>query len=388
MMKKYIAERYQEDFSTPMGNSDFLLDRYDDVIDFSLGDPDITTDGEVIRKTMQDALDGHTHYTSFQGDIELRQALVENLADNYGVKYSTDEIMVTTSGCHAMWLALESITNDGEEIILHEPYFTPYPQQVLLTRGIPTTVPTYEEDLFQIDPKRLEAKITDKTKAIIINTPNNPTGACFSRENLEAISKICQDRDIVVISDDIYTLYSYKSSFVPIVSIPGMKERTIVIGSFSKDYAMTGWRIGFIAAPKSLIDIVRNINENNVFTAPSISQRAALHALKDKERIQAPMLAEYRSRLNILYEEVCQTPKMSMLEPMGTIYAFVNIKQTGMTAEEVAEYLLENAHIVVLPGTAFGEESGEGYIRFAITVDDSVIRQAFARIRQTELFNG
>ncbi|WP_197116080.1 aminotransferase class I/II-fold pyridoxal phosphate-dependent enzyme [Facklamia lactis] len=387
-MKKYIAERYQEDFSTPMGNSDFLLDRYDDVIDFSLGDPDITTDGEVIRKTMQDALDGHTHYTSFQGDIELRQALVENLADNYGVKYSTDEIMVTTSGCHAMWLALESITNDGEEIILHEPYFTPYPQQVLLTRGIPTTVPTYEEDLFQIDPKRLEAKITDKTKAIIINTPNNPTGACFSRENLEAISKICQDRDIVVISDDIYTLYSYKSSFVPIVSIPGMKERTIVIGSFSKDYAMTGWRIGFIAAPKSLIDIVRNINENNVFTAPSISQRAALHALKDKERIQAPMLAEYRSRLNILYEEVCQTPKMSMLEPMGTIYAFVNIKQTGMTAEEVAEYLLENAHIVVLPGTAFGEESGEGYIRFAITVDDSVIRQAFARIRQTELFNG
>lgn len=386
MEMKYIAQRYHEDFSTPMGNSDFLLDKFDDVIDFSLGDPDITTDAEIIRLTMEDALAGHTHYTSFQGDIELRQAIVDDFKEMYGMTYSTDEIMITTSGCHAMWLALEAITNDGEEIILHEPFFTPYPQQVTLTRGVPVTVPTYEEDDFQIDPERLAAAISDKTKAIIINTPNNPTGACFSRENLEAIAKVCQEKDILVISDDIYTLYSYKSPFVPIASVDGMRERTIIIGSFSKDYAMTGWRIGYIAAPKLLIDTVRNINENNVFTAPSISQRAALHALRDKERVQQPMLEEYRYRLNVLYEEVCKTPKMSMLEPMGTIYAFVNIKDTGMTSAEVADYLLEEAHIVVLPGPAFGA-SGEGYIRFAITVDDQVIREAFERIRKTALFS-
>lgn len=198
----------------------------------------------------------------------------------------------------------------------------------------------------------MEGLITNRTKAIIINTPNNPTGTCFSKKTLASIAEIAVKHDLIVIADDIYTLFSYAEPFIPITTIDGMKERTITIGSFSKDYAMTGWRIGFILAPDFVVRAIKDINENNVFTAPSVSQRAALHALRHREEIQPEIVEEYRKRIMYAYNRINGIRNMSVLYPKGSLYLFINIKRTGLSSEAVAERLLEEAHILVLPGNA------------------------------------
>lgn len=369
-----------------MGESGDLTRKYKDLINFSLGDPDYTTDERIIEAAFQDAKKGHTHYTDFQGDLELREEICKYYKEVYNYDVAVEECMVTTSGCHAMWLVLESILDDDDEVIIHEPYFTPYPQQVKLTRGKPVILETYEEENFQIKIDRLRKLITNRTKAMIINTPNNPTGTCFTMETLKAIAEVAIEKDLIIIADDIYTAFSYAEPFIPITTLEGMKERTITISSFSKDYAMTGWRIGYVLAPTFVIQTMRDVNENNVFTAPSISQRAALHALRMREIVQPPMIEEYKKRIFYAYDRIRAIPKMSVLPPRGSIYLFINIKETGLTSAEVAERLLEEAHVLVLPGNAFGK-SGEGYIRVAVTVGVDELKEAFDRIERMKLFS-
>ncbi len=385
MKSNYISKRYWNSISTPMGKSSNLLGKYPDLINFSLGDPDITTDERIIKKAFEDALNGHTHYTDFYGVKELRQAICNYFDEEYNYKLAKEEITITTSGCHAMWLALEAILDDGDEVIIPSPYFTPYPQQVELTRGKPVFLETCEEDDFQFNIDRLEKLITNRTKAIIINTPNNPTGACLTRENLEKIAEIVKKHDLLVIADDIYTIFNYEEPFVPITTLEGMKERTITIGSFSKDYAMTGWRIGYILAEDYIINTIKDINENNVFTAPSISQQAALHAINLRKEIQPPMVKEFRNRTFAAYERLKQLNNISIMSPKGTFYLFPSIKATGLKSQEVADKILEEAHVLVLPGTAFGD-NGEGYIRIAVTVDEEKINEAFDRIAEMDIF--
>ena len=204
-----------------MGESNDLLKKYDDIINLSLGDPDRTTDSRIIEASFDDARNGHTHYTDFLGDLELREEICKFYKTKYDYSTEIEECMITTSGCHAMWLALEAILDDGDEVIIHEPYFTPYPQQIKLARGIPVILETFEEEEFQINPERLEKLITSRTKALIINTPNNPTGTCFSRKTLKAISEIAVKYDLLIIADDIYTLFSYAEPFLPIFHIGG-----------------------------------------------------------------------------------------------------------------------------------------------------------------------
>ncbi|MCC5909064.1 MAG: pyridoxal phosphate-dependent aminotransferase [Clostridiaceae bacterium] len=386
MKHKFLSKRYWNAVSTPMGESGDLLRKYDDLINFSLGDPDYTTDEKIIEAAFKDAKNGHTHYTDFLGDVELREEILKYYRDVYNYNVELQQCMVTTSGCHAMWLILESILDDGDEVIIHEPYFTPYPQQIQLTRGIPVILKTYEEEGFQVNGERLEGLVTNRTKAIIINTPNNPTGTCFSKKTLEDIAKIAIERDIIVIADDIYTAFSYDEPFIPITTIEGMKERTITIGSFSKDYAMTGWRIGYVLAPDFIIKTMKDVNENNVFTAPSISQRAALHALRLRDTVQPSMIEEYKKRIYYAYERIKAIPNMSVLPPRGSLYLFVNIKETGLPSKEVAEKLLHEAHVLVIPGNAFGD-SGEGYIRIAVTVGVDQLKEAFDRIEKISIFS-
>jgi aspartate/methionine/tyrosine aminotransferase len=386
MKHKFISKRYWNNISTPMGESGNLVRKYDDLINFSLGDPDLTTDERIINAAFEDAKNGHTHYTDFLGDIELREEICKYYKETYNYHVELNECMITTSGCHAMWLVLEAILDDDDEVIIHEPFFTPYPQQIKLARGKPVILETYEEEEFQIDAQRLKNLITNRTKAIIINTPNNPTGTCFSRKTLEDIAKIAIEHDLIVISDDIYTLFSYSEPFIPITTLNQMKERTITIGSFSKDYAMTGWRIGYVLAPNLIIKTMKDINENNVFTAPSISQRAALHALRMRNEIQPPMLDEYKKRIYYAYERIKKIPNMFVLPPRGSIYLFINIKKTGLTSAEVADRILREAHVLVLPGNAFGN-CGEGYIRIAVTVGLEKLKEAFDRIEKMEIFS-
>ncbi len=386
MKSPYISKRYWNPISTPMGESANALGKYSDLINFSLGDPDLTTDERIIRKAFEDALNGHTHYTDFYGVKELREAICNYYDEEFNYKVVKEECMITTSGCHGMWLALEAILDDGDEVIIPSPYFTPYPQQVKLARGIPVFLETFEEEDFQLNIDRLEKLITNRTKAIIINTPNNPTGSCLTKKTLENIAAIAKKYDLLIISDDIYTIFSYEEPFIPITSLEGMRERTITIGSFSKDYAMTGWRIGYILAEPYIINIIKDINENNVFTAPSISQQAAIHALKLRKEIQPPLIKEFKTRTFAAYERLKQLKNISILPPKGTFYLFPNIKATGLTSQEVANKILEEAHVLVLSGTSFGE-NGEGYIRIAVTVGEDKINEAFDRMARMEMFS-
>ncbi|NBG87177.1 pyridoxal phosphate-dependent aminotransferase [Isachenkonia alkalipeptolytica] len=385
MKHPFIAKRYWKDQKTPMGDSDELAKSFDDVIDLSLGDPDQTTPESVINAAFEDAKAGHTKYTDFRGDPELREAIRKMYFEDFNLQFSDREIMVTASACLGMYLALEAIIDDGDEVIIHEPCFTPYPQQIRLARGIPVPLDTFEEDDFEIDPQRLESLITERTKALVINTPNNPTGTSFSKETLETVAEVAKKHELILIADEIYGAYSYQREFVPMASIPGMKERTITINSFSKDYTMTGWRVGHVIAPDFIIETIQQINENVVFTAPSVSQRAALHALRQRKTIQPPMVEEYQDRVLHAAKRINKLNNMSVLPPKGTFYLFPNIKDTGLTSKEISDRILQEAHVLTLPGDAFGK-SGEGYIRIACTVGVDKLEEAFDRIEKIDLF--
>ena len=382
MKHKFIAKRYWKDQSTAMGQSDVMAKSFDDVIDLSLGDPDLTTDIRIINAAFEDTKVGHTKYTDFRGDPELRQEICRFYKEEYNMDVADEEVFVAASGCLAMYLVLEAIVDDGDEVILQAPFFTPYPQQVELARGIPVELPTYEEEDFQINVERLESLITERTKALVINSPSNPTGNCLTVETMEKIAEIAEKYDLIVISDDIYTAFSYQNPFVPFASLPGMQERTIIINSFSKNFTMTGWRVGNIIAPDYIIKIVQQINENVVFTAPSMSQRAAIFALQHRDEVQPPMIEEYRKRMFYAAERINEIPKMSVIyPPKGSFYLFINIKEMGMSSVEAADFILQKAHVLMLPGDAFGK-CGEGYVRIACTVNIDTLKEAFDRIEK------
>jgi aspartate/methionine/tyrosine aminotransferase len=385
MKNKFISKRYWKNKSTPMGQVDELAKNFDDVINLSLGDPDLITHNIIIDNAFKDARLGHTKYTDFRGDPELRCEITKFYKEEYSLDVDDKEIFVTTSGCLAMYLVLEAILDDGDEVILQAPYFTPYHQQVELARGIPVELSTYEEEDFQISFEKLEKLINERTKAIIINSPCNPTGNILSRQTLESIRDIAVKYDIIVISDDIYTSFCFNEPFIPIASIEGMKERTIIINSFSKNFTMTGWRIGNIIAPSYIINVIQQINENLVFTSPSISQRGAIYALRNRKEIQPEIIKEYKERVFYAAERINRIPNMSVLNPKGTFYLFVNIKKTGLSSVEASDAILKEAHVLTIPGIAFGD-CGEGYLRLACTVGVKKLKEAFDKIEKMDIF--
>ena len=386
MKHRFIAKRYWKDKSTAMGQSDVMAKSFEDVINLSLGDPDLTTHDIIIDGAFRDAKAGHTKYTDFRGDPELRAEICKYYKEEYGMDVKDEEVFVSASACLGMYLALEAILDDGDEVILQAPFFTPYPQQVELARGIPVELPTYEEEDFQISVARLESLITERTKALVINSPSNPTGNCLSVETMEEIAKIAEKYDLIVIADDIYTGFSYREPFVPFATIPGMKDRTIILNSFSKNFTMTGWRVGNIIAPAYIIEVIQQINENVVFTAPSISQRGAIYALRHRNEIQPEMIEEYRRRMFYAAERINEIPKLSVIyPPKGSFYLFINIKETGLSSVEAADLILREAHVLTLPGDAFGK-CGEGYVRIACTVNIDTLKEAFDRISKMEIF--
>lgn len=385
-MKHYLANQYKEIPRTPMGEVSENAKKYNDVIDLSLGDPDINTPQVIIDAAFSDATSGHTHYTEFLGDMEYRQGISDFYDQEYGMDYSTEEIMAVVGGCHGLFLVLEALCDPGDEILIHSPFFTPYTLQVEVAGGKFVEVPTYEEDGFQLKPENILSKITERTKALVLNYPNNPTGAVISQESLEEITKIAIEKDLLIISDEIYTSFSYDSKYIPIASLPGMKDRTIIIGSFSKDYVMTGWRIGYVAGHEKIINTIRDINEGVCFTAPSVSQRAAIAALKHRKEISPPIIELYRKRVDYVHQRVSQINKMSVSIPKGTFYMFINIKDTGIDSLTLSKMILDEAHVLTLPGSAFGS-FGEGYLRIACTVDLPQLEEAFNRIAKMEIFS-
>lgn len=379
MKHKFLSKKYWKSVSTPMGEAVELAYRYDDIINLSLGDPDLTTDCGIITEAFKDARNGHTRYTDSMGDPELREEIIKYYDKNYEYKVGMNEVMAVVGACHGMFLVLQAILDEGDEVIVPEPYFTPYALQIQLAGGKLITLETREEDGYQIDIGRLKALITNRTKAIIINSPNNPTGACISRKTAVALAETAIANDLIVISDDVYGSFSFGEPFFPVAAIDGMKERTVIIGSFSKDYTMTGWRIGYVIAPDFLTACIRDINEGVCFSAPSISQRAAIHALRQRDSIQPGIVEEYKKRVFYAYNRIGQIPWMSVTPPQGSFYLFPGIKKTGLTSAEISRRILEEAHVLLVPGNAFGQ-SGEGYVRIACTVKIDRLREAFDRI--------
>jgi aspartate/methionine/tyrosine aminotransferase len=385
MNNKYIAKRYQNMEEGQLAASADQAAGMDDLINFTIGDPDIITDERIIQAAFKDAMAGYTRYTESVGMRELREEIAKYFQEEYCHQVGLDEIMVTTSACQGMWLVLESLLDQGDEVIIPSPYFPPYFDQVKLAGGVPVFLTLKEEENYQLDVDKLEELITKRTKAVIINTPNNPIGSCLTRETLERIGEVARKHDILIIADDIYTIYSYEAPFVPTMTLPGLSERTITLGSFSKDYAMTGWRIGYIIAKPEFIRVIKAVNENNVYSAPSISQRAAIHALRLRKDIQPGLIEEFRERTYYAYERLNRLKGVHVMEPKGTFYLFPNIKGTGLSSGQLAQKLLQEAHVAVVPGSAFGP-GGEGYLRLAVTLGVERMKEAFDRMEEMDIF--
>ena len=290
-MKDFRARRWQQEDRNPMMTVFEKAGRYPDIIDLSIGDPDLKTPQKIIDLAFADAGAGHTKYTDPWGDPELREEIARFYAEEYGVALGEREIFVSTAGCVAMYLVMEAILDPGDEVLIFDPYFSAYATQVRLGGGVPVFVPCREADGWQPDMERAAQYLTPRTKALVINTPNNPTGVCYSRPTLEAVARFARKNDLLVVADDIYTSFCYSEPFLPVLTLPGMKERTVAINSFSKNFVMTGFRVGNIVAPEPIARAVKSINDSVVYSAPAPSQRAALHALRDHSTVGVPLFA-------------------------------------------------------------------------------------------------
>jgi aminotransferase len=352
----------------------------DDVISLGIGEPDFTTPRPIIDAGIRALERGETHYTSNSGIMELRQGIAEHLEKLYGVKYDpVNEIIITVGVSEALYLTFSAILEPGDEVIIPTPCFVSYQAEVELACGKPVEIFTNMEDGFQPDPAVIEKAITPKTKAILLGYPNNPTGAVADRETLKAIAQIAEKHDLIVISDEIYDRLVYDHDFVCFPSIDGMHDRTVLLGGFSKSYAMTGWRIGYAAGPSSIIKGLVRIHQYSVMSAPTISQYGAIEALKVGEPYVQNMLNEYNRRRKLIHQGLNEMG-LPTFEPHGAFYVFPSIHNTGLTDEEFAEKLLMEEKVAVVPGSAFGD-AGIGFLRCSYATNYERIEQALEKIK-------
>ena len=357
-----------------------IANTMEDVISLGVGEPDFRTPWQVRNAGIRSLEVGSTRYTSNRGLEALRDELSKYVKRKYGVEYRPkDEILVTVGGSEAIDAAVRAITEPGDEIIIPQPSYVCYEPIVRLAGGVPVIIDTKAENDFKLTRAELEAVITSKTKAVILPYPCNPTGAIMEYEDILAISEALKDTDIMVISDEIYAELTFGGKrHVSVPSVPGMKERTILINGFSKTFAMTGWRLGYACGPAELMAMITKIHQFAIMCAPTTSQYAAVEALRNCDGEVAKMLEEYDMRRKIIVSGFNKLG-LTCREPKGAFYAFPCIKSTGLTSEEFCERLLESKHVAVVPGTAFGE-SGEGFVRTSYCYSTAHIKEALKRI--------
>jgi aminotransferase len=359
-----------------------MLAEMKDVISLTIGEPDFTTPEPITRAAIASLEAGETHYTANGGMVELREAIVADLEERYGIHYEPRaELIITVGASEAVDAALRAICDPGDEVIYHEPSFVAYAPCITLAGGIPVAIATGDETDFQITAAQLEAAITPRTKALFLGYPNNPTGAVLDRGELEEIANVVERHDLLVISDEIYERLVYGGhEHVPFSALPGMRERTVLIGGFSKSYAMTGWRIGWVAAPAELMVGIAKVHQYGIMCAPTVAQFAALEALRIGEPFVLEMQAEYDRRRQLMTRRLNEIG-LHCFEPRGAFYCFPNISITGMDDETFAQALLHEERVAVVPGTAFGP-SGADHIRvcYATAYEDLV--EALDRIER------
>ncbi len=356
-----------------------LLSSMEDVISLGIGEPDFITPWHIREAATYSLEKGYTMYTSNSGMLELRQELASYLELHYGVSYHPEyEILITVGSSEGLDLAMRAIINPGDEVIMPDPCYVAYPANTTLAGGVPILTPTSEENNFVIKAADIEARITDRTKAILIGYPANPTGAVRSKSESSAIAELAQKYNLLVISDEIYARLVYGVEHVCFPSLCGMKERTILIGGFSKSHAMTGWRIGYVAANQKLVEALTKIHQYTMLCAPTMAQMAAIEALRNGEDEVEKMVQEYNRRRRLMVKRLNEIG-LPCFDPKGAFYAFPSIKATGMTSEEFAEKLLIEEKVAVVPGPAFGS-CGEGFVRCCYATSLSDIEEALRRM--------
>jgi aminotransferase len=356
-----------------------IVQEMDDVISLGVGEPDFATPWVACEAGIASIEQGQTSYTSNRGLHELRVESARYLGKRFGVQYHPDkEILITTGASEALDIAIRAVTDPGDEILIAEPSYVSYAPGVTLSDGIPVPVPCLMEDEFRLTPDALMEKITSKSKAVICNFPNNPSGGVMSREDYQGIADVICDHDLLLISDEIYTEMTYDGEMTSAVQADGMQERTILINGFSKAYAMTGWRVAYLCAPKELCDAALKIHQYVMLSAPTMSQYAAIGALKNADRDREEMVTEYQMRRNLFVRGLNRIGLNCHL-PRGAFYAFPSVEQFNISDVEFAERLLKEQHVAVVPGSVFGA-SGEGHLRCAYAVSRDELREALQRI--------
>ncbi len=354
----------------------------DDVISLGIGEPDFTTPEPILAAGLRSLQSGRTHYTSNLGRLELRQGIAANLKRLYGVQYDPpQEVLVTVGVSEALYLAMTAILDPGDEVIIPTPCFVAYQPEVIMAGGVPVEIPTRMEDNFQVDPALIRGAITPRTKVIFVGYPSNPTGAVASRDVLLEIAGIAEEHDLILISDEIYDRLVYD---IPHVCVPALgesiRQRTLLLGGFSKDYAMTGWRIGYAAGPSDLIKGMVRIHQYTVMSAPTTAQDAAIEALAVGEEYVLKMLGEYNRRRRLIVDGFNKLG-LKTFEPGGAFYAFPNISASGMDDETFCRKLLEEERVAAIPGNSFGP-GGEGFVRACYATTYENIEEALRRIEK------
>ncbi|MBM7553074.1 aminotransferase [Thalassobacillus pellis] len=358
-----------------------LAAQMDDVISLGVGEPDFVTPWNFIEQSFHALEQGYTSYTENAGMIELRKEISSYLQKSFRLDYSPDDqVIVSVGASQAIDLALRTIVDQGDEVIVAEPSFVAYAPAVRLAGGTPVTIQTQPEYEFKLQAHQIEEAITPRTKAIMLCNPNNPTGTFLSGDELAQLAAVIERHDLLVLSDEIYAELTYDETYTSFPSIDGMKERTILISGFSKAFAMTGWRLGYAAGPSEIIAAMVKIHQYTMMCAPTMAQHAALEALKNGKPSVQEMIESYKQRRNFIVSSLNELG-LYCPNPGGAFYAFPSIKATGLTSAEFAEQLLQEEHVAVIPGDVFGE-SGEGYIRCSYATSLKQLDEAMNRMKR------
>lgn len=376
---RFISRRMQA--VPPSGIRKFfdLLSTIDDVISLGVGEPDYVTPEPIRRAAIESIEHGHTHYTSNYGLPELREKLSDHLHRLYGVRYDPrSEIIITSGSSEAFDIALRALLDPGDEVLCADPCYVAYMPATVMAGGSFVPVPTYGENDFRLLATDLEAAVTPRTRAILLGYPSNPTGATMGREDLLGVAEVAARHDLAVISDELYDRMTYVGEHTCFASLPGTQDRTILLGGFSKAYAMTGWRLGWVAAPGALAEAVMKVHQYVMMSAPTASQYAAIAALDEGETFIQEMVAEYDRRRRLIVDGF-RAIGLSTFEPRGAFYAFPDVSATGLDSVSFSELLLQEERVAVVPGSAFGA-CGEGYVRACYASGYEQIERALERI--------
>lgn len=380
-MKKYINPTIAQ--LPPSGIRKFfdLVSQSNGIISLGVGEPDFVTPWNIRETAWYSLTRGYTMYSPNRGLLELRELIAEYEQNSIGVTYQPEnDILVTVGASEAVDLAFRALIEPGDEVLIPEPSYVAYAPGVAMAYGVPVPVATFDEDEYRLKPEQLAAKITPKSKILVLSYPNNPTGGIMNQEDLQALCDLIQKNDLLVISDEIYSELTYEGKHVSIASLPGMKERTIVVNGFSKAFAMTGWRIGYACGNSDLIGAMNKIHQYAILCAPIMAQKAAIEALRHGRDEMKAMVEDYNAR-RLLIVNGMREIGLSCFEPRGAFYCFPSIRTTGLSSEEFCTRLVQEAKVAAIPGTAFGE-SGEGFIRCCYAASVTNIETALERIEQ------